>query len=263
MSGNNSRYGLHRQPLARSGLLANRENRPVPVERIHSESFGVARPVTEEQIPILGAYVTALTDAVDEYTIARHIEAATIDQRDDFGITFAERRRVQYRLATAIRSGFDIGRLPNVLRQCGDDGVLTLGIGAVRWFRPHGSKADSRKMVVEFADTPELEQLAEEYQAVRLALARVGLRSVSREEPKLHMTLFEYGNSRDGLRLGERHKRRVERTAEELLEAHTLFAVDVMPLVMGSHYRIEHPVVKSHPVQPELVPRARRRHELR
>ncbi len=154
--------GNHRGHTIRNGLVSDRERR----RNRETECFGIYRPTFEETQAELGSFAIDTSEAITKMLARERERFALLKPKNDFAVTIAEYGNVQKRIADALISGYEIGRLVDGLS---DDILLDpldLAIKEVQWFQVIKRRKDARVLVLKFEEDENYEKMAEQFHGV-------------------------------------------------------------------------------------------------
>lgn len=216
-------------------LPPNQEQQIGVLQRALKERYGFYRPVDEISAKRLTIVLEAAKVDINDYLAnVRPDDIAELNINDDFGLTFVKQRRVGRQLFNAIKSGFSMGRAIERLESKGavspDLLEVPLDLDRLGWspVKPY------RKALVSFANSPALDELIQEQVVIDDVLSDLGLNSIV-DDPS-HLTLYRYGEPRDGWSLSVAQKHDILKITKESFIIHSLGSVSLKPLNIGPNY---------------------------
>jgi 2'-5' RNA ligase len=160
--------------------------------------------------------------------------------KTDFAVTIAEYGHVKKRIADAIISGVEIGRLVDGLS---DDILLDplyLSIKGTEWFQFSKRIKDARVLVLKFEEDESYDKLTDQFRKVDRALARLGIYGAANDPNNAHITILNYGEYGDKMSMTKAQANKTIEIAEKKRRIFNLGMVAIGPLVIGDGYRKNH-----------------------
>jgi hypothetical protein len=226
----------------KGSLQADREKR-----KVHNivEGFGIYRPVTDDTLVMLGGFSRHVADDFSEYLVAERESFSQISTKEDFGFTLARYVNIQKKLAEAIISGFEIGRLVDSLPNDALTETLDLTVKDIDWYHPLSRYKEARVMVMRFEKTSAFYVIEEQCKIIAQSLGKVGITGVVTEPKDYHLTLLHYGEYGDKQRITRQQAAKGITIANDLLHDYDIHTVSVEPLTIGDGYRSNLPSISG------------------
>ena len=227
----------------RNGLVSDRERR----RNRETECFGIYRPTFQETQAELGSFAVDTSDAITAMLARERERFARLKPKDDFAVTIAEYGNVNRRIANAIISGYEIGRLVDGLSEDILLDPLELSVSQVEWLKIMKRRKDARVLALKFEKDANFEKMAEQFKVIDKALARLGIYGAINEPEQAHVTILTYGACGDRMNMSKKQANEAIDIAETNRKAKRIGTVCVGPIVIGdgAEYRVNHPSISN------------------
>jgi 2'-5' RNA ligase len=217
-------------------LSPNREQN----RKHETECFGIYRPTFNSTKIKLGNLAIESADSITSMLAGERERFALLKPKKDFAITVAKYGNIQRRIANAIISGYEIGRLVDTLS---DDVLLDpleLTIKEIDWFQFLKKCKDARVLVLKFEENDNFLLMAEQFNEISRSLAKIGIYGAVNEPKNIHVTLLNYGEYGDRMRMFKGQANKAIEIAVIKRRANNSGKVHIGPLVIGDCYRSNH-----------------------